>query len=425
MSVIVDFKVENFQSIKKAELEFKGFTVITGKSNLGKSAVRRAFSSLLYNNWNNGYVRVGEKETKIQFNRGSLHIEQLKGSKNTYIVNGVEYTKVGVDVPDEFTKLGWKPLETDNNKYPLQTTTQNEGLFMVTYSDVENTKIINSALKVALYEEAAKLANKDLNRSKTSNKERKEKKESKERELRQVKEKQEKVEKLREIEKKTRKIEQYKENRRQEDIEQKKKDNLEKLVNATIMLSDLLRFKEMLQKQVTYDKERKLAIKINNRIIKLEALLEHMQGVGATLKAKQNQKRYTTLLTTITSLGTVITTTRVVRLLTTTKRRVKELTTINNNIDKIDSINTYININNEKNSRIQDENNIKRVLENRDKIQAIENYTHTLTQQNQLLEEQLEEKTKLDEIVGELSKVKVCPLCGSTTTGGLACHTHA
>lgn len=39
--------INNFQSIKKAEFNFEGFSVICGKSNLGKSAIRRALQTIL------------------------------------------------------------------------------------------------------------------------------------------------------------------------------------------------------------------------------------------------------------------------------------------------------------------------------------------------------------------------------------------
>lgn len=44
-------KVENFQSIKKLEFRYKGFTTIIGKNNIGKSASFRAINSILFNNF--------------------------------------------------------------------------------------------------------------------------------------------------------------------------------------------------------------------------------------------------------------------------------------------------------------------------------------------------------------------------------------
>ena len=44
-------KIENFQSIKKLEFRYKGFTTIIGKNNIGKSASFRAINSILFNNF--------------------------------------------------------------------------------------------------------------------------------------------------------------------------------------------------------------------------------------------------------------------------------------------------------------------------------------------------------------------------------------
>ena len=44
-------KIENFQSIKKLEFRYKGFTTIVGKNNIGKSASFRAINSILFNNF--------------------------------------------------------------------------------------------------------------------------------------------------------------------------------------------------------------------------------------------------------------------------------------------------------------------------------------------------------------------------------------
>ena len=44
-------KIENFQSIKKLEFRYKGFTTIIGKNNIGKSASFRAINSIIFNNF--------------------------------------------------------------------------------------------------------------------------------------------------------------------------------------------------------------------------------------------------------------------------------------------------------------------------------------------------------------------------------------
>lgn len=163
--------ISNFQSIKKAELNLGGFTMITGSSNLGKSAVRRAFATALYNDWSPSYIRHGNKETSITLTRDDNVIQIEKGSKNTFVVNGTAYNKIGTAVPEEYEKLGWLPLETQGETYRLNIATQLEPLFMIGTTDSENTRILNSALKVDIFEEAARLSNTDARSYETSAKE--------------------------------------------------------------------------------------------------------------------------------------------------------------------------------------------------------------------------------------------------------------
>jgi len=43
----VKIRIKNFQSIEDLEIEVRGFTAITGKTNIGKSAIMRAISSAM------------------------------------------------------------------------------------------------------------------------------------------------------------------------------------------------------------------------------------------------------------------------------------------------------------------------------------------------------------------------------------------
>lgn len=151
-------EIQNIQSIKHAELDLKGFSVIVGKGNLGKSAIQRAFATVMFNDWKPNYLRHKTTTGKITWTDDNRHIEVIKGSRNTFIVNGVSYDKIGINIPEEYEKFGWTKLSTSNGSYPLQISEQTDPLFMVSYGDVENTRILNSAIKVDVYEEAARLS---------------------------------------------------------------------------------------------------------------------------------------------------------------------------------------------------------------------------------------------------------------------------
>lgn len=166
-------KIQNFQSIKDTSLEFNGFCIIKGKSDIGKSAVRRAIGVALYNEWDKNFIRKGTPQTHIEFSKeGEYSIKVDKSSKlNTFIVetaNGrFELPKVGKDQPEEIAGLGFKPFSTSGDTYNLNVTTQlRDPLFMVAFKDTQNTKILNSLFGVDTLEVAQSLCLSDLRKSK-------------------------------------------------------------------------------------------------------------------------------------------------------------------------------------------------------------------------------------------------------------------
>ncbi|MCW4026510.1 MAG: AAA family ATPase [Candidatus Bathyarchaeota archaeon] len=108
----------NFQSHKHSVLEFGKFTVLTGGSNSGKSAVLRALAGVLRNDSVNDYVTHGEKELTVVVHMDSGDVVTWnKGSgKNNYFVKYAdgkteEFHKVGSDVPEEVAQvLGAGPI---------------------------------------------------------------------------------------------------------------------------------------------------------------------------------------------------------------------------------------------------------------------------------------------------------------------------
>jgi hypothetical protein len=166
----LNLSIKNFQSIKETNLDLSGFTVITGSSNLGKSAVRRAFATVLYNDWDASYVRDGFDGAEIELERDGNIVKVEKEyrkdtiKKNTFTVNGKSYDKMGrsnENLPDEYAEFGWQPLKAQGDKYKLNIATQLEPLFMIGNSDTENTAILNNAFKMDAFERASAEAGRD------------------------------------------------------------------------------------------------------------------------------------------------------------------------------------------------------------------------------------------------------------------------
>ena len=84
-------KIENFQSIKKLEFRYKGFTAIIGKNNIGKSASFRAINSILFNNFDmKSYPRMmsadkPEKQLNTRVEFGKFYTENDPRNEETKI----------------------------------------------------------------------------------------------------------------------------------------------------------------------------------------------------------------------------------------------------------------------------------------------------------------------------------------------------
>jgi len=182
-------KIKNFQSISELKLAFKGYTIIRGPNNSGKSAVLRAVSSILYNSFNvKKYPRkVGGLDTKGKPNKKVLETEILlrktylqdtrllndsnsipesihkeiglkyKSNKVSFIIDNEEYfgkNLAGEKLMEKIEELGFKYINTKefykNFKGNLKdqteriaSTTQYDGLFLVGAKGNETEKIFN------------------------------------------------------------------------------------------------------------------------------------------------------------------------------------------------------------------------------------------------------------------------------------------
>lgn len=158
-------EIKNFQSIKNQTLQFSGFSVICGKSDMGKSALRRSIQTALFNNWSKSFIRTGEKSTLVTLSKqdnNPFSISALKSStENQFTINDKVLPKMGKDAPS---------IPNHNFRQDLNIATQLEPLYMVSYKDTENTKILNNLFGIDILEQAQYLCQLDLRRTKQDNK---------------------------------------------------------------------------------------------------------------------------------------------------------------------------------------------------------------------------------------------------------------
>ena len=112
-------KIEDFQSIGNAELEFTpGINLIVGQSNSGKTAILRAIDSVLTNpTYAKSFIKHHTNETSVTFQYNDNTISWKKSGKGgtTYNVNNEEYSKMGTsDLFDILPDNGF--VKSDNGE---------------------------------------------------------------------------------------------------------------------------------------------------------------------------------------------------------------------------------------------------------------------------------------------------------------------
>lgn len=154
-------RAKNFQSIEDAEITVKGFTVITGRNNSGKTALMRAIYGAFVNAPSSSYLRHGTDalSVEIDFLDGhSLRWEKGVKTKPTYVIDG-KTLHPGREVPSEVQALGVKSLTAGSAVIWPQIAPQLTGVvFLLDQSgaavaeavaDVDRVSKLTGALKLA------------------------------------------------------------------------------------------------------------------------------------------------------------------------------------------------------------------------------------------------------------------------------------
>lgn len=167
--------IRNFQSIEDQTLEIDRFTVITGRSNIGKSAVIRAISGLLRNSSVGAFVRhsnscprvtKGVKTCRcacsVTFSTETHTIVWEKGEgTNRYTVDGVLYDKAERGYPPFLAPLGLDPIPLGSDFTLVQVSDQWDPLFLFNRSASEVATVIGDVGELPKVQEAIKAIERD------------------------------------------------------------------------------------------------------------------------------------------------------------------------------------------------------------------------------------------------------------------------
>lgn len=158
---MLEVKIQGFQSIEKVNFTIGGFTVLVGRSNIGKSAIVRAVQAALTNALGTDFVRHGDhcsrriRGTKKCRCQCSVHIQTEgmdllweKGDEvNRYTYNGEVYSKVGQGIPDFLTK-DFSLVKVGDRKQLVQVAEQFEPIFLLNQSGTVVADVLSDVAKL-------------------------------------------------------------------------------------------------------------------------------------------------------------------------------------------------------------------------------------------------------------------------------------
>lgn len=156
----VKVHIRNFQSIEDLEFEVKGFTCITGKTNIGKSAIMRALSRSLLNDPVTGMVRKGAKFSSVELASDGWGFLWEKGEKdvNRYEIAGKRYDKTGQVQLPEVEAMGFRSIRVGDDDLEPWWAPQVSPMFLLNKSGPQITNFISEVSRLQVYQNAIVLA---------------------------------------------------------------------------------------------------------------------------------------------------------------------------------------------------------------------------------------------------------------------------
>lgn len=156
--MISSVEVRNFQSLRDVRVRIGRFTVVTGPSNTGKSALVRAIRLLAFNARGSSFVTRGQKTATVVMTGDDWRVEVSRGGRDSYTI------QVGEDggAPHVFTKLGGKVPEQVTGLLRLAEVNfagQLDRPYLLDQTGGEVTRVLGRLTNATLLHKAAQEAN--------------------------------------------------------------------------------------------------------------------------------------------------------------------------------------------------------------------------------------------------------------------------
>ena len=166
--------IKNYQTSLHTQLDIKGFTVIVGKSNTGKTGILRAIEGSLFNDSVTGNVRHGEKSTQVDLDYNGTAWTWTKGEgENGYQIrlpdgSVKEYSRVGFKVPTEIQDLGFREVLVDKQKLRPQVAAWHSPIFLLDSGGKAVTELMSTITRLDVINLAQRNCGTVLRRSRST-----------------------------------------------------------------------------------------------------------------------------------------------------------------------------------------------------------------------------------------------------------------
>lgn len=159
----VKARIKNFQSIEDLEIEIYGFTCITGKTNIGKSAIIRALSSSILNRPVTGMIRKGANHSSVDLSSDGWGFLWEKGERgvNRYTINDKVYDKVGQKQLQEIRDIGFSSISIGDEEIQPWFASQFSPLFLLDRSGPQITNFISDVSNLNVIQDAIVLSSRE------------------------------------------------------------------------------------------------------------------------------------------------------------------------------------------------------------------------------------------------------------------------
>jgi len=156
----IKVRIQNYQSIEDISFEIRGFTALSGKTNIGKSAIVRAISSAILNNPVVGMVRRGAPYASVELSTDEWNFRWEKSERgvNRYDIGGKFYDKVGQRQLTEIADLGFKSVKVGNDDVHPWLASQFFPIFLLDKSGPQVTDFISEVSRLNVLQDAVVLS---------------------------------------------------------------------------------------------------------------------------------------------------------------------------------------------------------------------------------------------------------------------------